>query len=105
MIVRGAREIGGHRRRTAAGRGFQVLRLGVLVALALRIDEARAAPANLEALWHDACLWEVGSNKEKVPAARAALVAEGERALDYLVPARLDTKDTLVTRALTVVLM
>ncbi len=63
-----------------------------------------AAAADLASLWRDACLWEVGSNKEKVPEARRALIAEGERTLDYLIPAKLDTKDTLITRALQVVL-
>lgn len=66
---------------------------------------ASAADASdLVALWHDACLWEVGSNAEKVPEARRKLVAEGGRVLDFLIPAQLDTKDTLVTRALTVVI-
>jgi len=65
---------------------------------------ATAAADDLAALWHDACLWEVGSNAEKVPEARRRLVAEGARALDFLIPAKLDTKDTLVTRALNVVI-
>ena len=64
----------------------------------------RADPADLDALWREACLWEVGSNAAKVPAARRALIATGSRALDYLIPAKLDTKDTLVTRALQVVI-
>jgi hypothetical protein len=61
-------------------------------------------PRDLATLWRDACLWEVGSNTEKVPEARRRLVVEGERSLDYLIPAKLDTKDTLVTRALNVVI-
>lgn len=61
------------------------------------------ASPSLEELWKDACLWEVGSNAERVPAARRALVERGVEVLDFLVPARLDTKDTLVTRALNVV--
>jgi HEAT repeat protein len=65
---------------------------------------AGAPAADLTALWRDACLWEVGSNKDKVPEARKALIAEGDRTLDYLIPAKLDTKDTLITRALQVVL-
>lgn len=59
---------------------------------------------DLAALWRDACLWEVGANAEKVPAARRALIAEGERSLAFLIPHQLDTKDTLVTRALDVVI-
>ena len=58
---------------------------------------------DFEALWKEACLWEVGSNKDIVPAARQALIARGESVLDALVPGKLDTKDTLITRALTVV--
>ena len=63
-----------------------------------------AESGDLAALWRDACLWEVGSNAEKVPEARRRLVAEGARVLDFLIPAKLDTKDTLVTRALNVVI-
>jgi HEAT repeat protein len=73
--------------------------LAVLAAATARGQAAR----DLETLWRDATLWEVGSNAQLVPAAREALVAEGERALDFLLPAKLDTKDTLVTRALQVV--
>lgn len=63
-----------------------------------------AEASDLAALWRDACLWEVGSNAEKVPEARRRLVAEGARVLDFLIPTKLDTKDTLVTRALNVVI-
>lgn len=81
------------------------------VAMAAAADSTKPAPASpaaepsdLAALWRDACLWEVGSNTEKVPEARRKLIAEGTRALDFLIPAKLDTKDTLVTRALNVVI-
>jgi HEAT repeat protein len=78
----------------------------IIAMLALLVTtSAHAEPAtDLDALWKDACLWEVGSNTEKVPAARKALIAEGDRAVAYLVPEKLDTKDTLITRALSVVL-
>ncbi len=86
----------------------------VLVAAALLSPGARAqavatpapdvATMSLEDLWRDACLWEVGSNTEKVPAARRELIRRGEAALDFIVPSRLDTKDTLITRALGVVM-
>jgi len=77
-------------------------RLALLVMILA--TSVRAEPlGDLDALWKDACLWEVGSNTEKVPAARKALIAEGDRAIAYLVPERLDTKDTLITRALSVV--
>jgi len=58
---------------------------------------------SLDDLWEMACLWEVGSNKEIVPAARAELVRRGAPVLDWLIPAKLSTSDTLVTRALEVV--
>jgi HEAT repeat protein len=67
---------------------------------------AQAPPPDtrdIETLWKEACLWEVGSNAQIVPAARQALIARGESVLDWLIPARLDTKDTLITRALNVV--
>jgi HEAT repeat protein len=62
------------------------------------------AEENLDPLWHDACLWEVGSNAEKVPAARKALIEKGAAALDYLIPAKLDTGDGLVIRGLETVI-
>ena len=76
---------------------------GVATGAASAPGRAAKEPQDLVALWRDACLWEVGSNKEKVPAARKALIAEGARALDFMIPAKLDTKDTLITRALQVV--
>ena len=81
-----------------------VVVVAVLAARARADEPATQEPASLESLWKDACLWEVGSNAERVPAARKALVAKGDEALDFLIPAKLDTKDTLVTRALNVVI-
>jgi HEAT repeat protein len=79
-------------------------RIAVVVAAAALactlLAPAGRAQEDLEALWRDASLWEVGSNAEKVPAARAALIALGDRALDFIIPARLDTRDGLVIRAL-----
>lgn len=75
---------------------------GLFLVLAT-ISLAQDAPRPLDELWREATLWEVGSNAERVPLARQALVARGEEALDFLIPSRLDTKDTLVTRALSVV--
>ena len=85
-----------------------MLALSLAAPPSLRAAEAEAttsAPAvdlasmSLPDLWRDACLWEVGSNAEKVPAARRELIARGQAALDYIVPGQLDTKDTLITRA------
>lgn len=74
--------------------------LSILIAAsATRAQDAR----DIETLWKEACLWEVGSNAAIVPAARQALIARGESVLEWLIPAHLDTKDTLITRALTVV--
>ena len=69
------------------------------------VDASAYGDADLEALWQDAVKWEVGSNKDLVPAARAALVALGPRTLDFLVPEKLDTKDGLTIRALQVVVV
>ncbi len=74
------------------------LLLGFVLLGPVRADE------DLEALWKEACLWEVGSNAEKVPAARNRLIAAGEKALDLLVPAKLDTADGLVARGIQTVL-
>lgn len=80
---------------TATGARAQVTQAGPAVS---------TAPRDVDSLWKDACLWEVGSNKDIVPAARQALIARGESVLDWLIPARLETKDTLITRALNVVI-
>lgn len=81
--------------------------LALLAALAIAVSVAAPSSAqearSLDDLWREATLWEVGSNAEKVPAARQALIARGDEALAFLIPAKLDTKDTLVTRALSVV--
>lgn len=65
---------------------------------------AQAPAEDLEALWRESCLWEVGSNAEKVPAARKRLVEIGASVLDFVVPAKLDTADGLVMRAIQTVL-
>lgn len=77
-----------------------------LVALAVTAmaATARAEDADLEAWWKDACLWEVGSNLEKVPAARKKLIDAGEKTIDFLVPGKLDAADTIITRALSMVI-
>ncbi|KAF0240683.1 MAG: hypothetical protein FD180_4818 [Planctomycetota bacterium] len=74
------------------------------LAAALIAMPARAEDLNLEAWWRDACLWEVGSNLEKVPAARKKLIEAGAPTLDFLIPARLDAADTIITRALSMVI-
>lgn len=75
----------------------------MLSMLALGARAQDAAPT-LDELWRDSCLWEVGSNTEKVPAARNAMIARGDAALAYIIPDKLDTKDTLITRALSVII-
>lgn len=61
------------------------------------------AEESLDALWRDACLWEVGSNLEKVPAARKKLIEAGDKALAYIIPDKMDVSDTIVTRAISMV--
>lgn len=65
---------------------------------------ARAEELDLEGWWKDACLWEVGSNLEKVPAARKKLIEAGEPTIDFLIPGKLDQADTIITRALSMVI-
>jgi len=62
-------------------------------------DSLRAVPE----LFETASLWEVGSAREKVARARAALLARGEEAVDYVVAAKLATKDGLEFRAIAAV--
>ena len=81
-----------------------MIALAAVLAVVCAATPAPPPAPDLAALWRDACLWEVGSNAEKVPAARKALIAEGDRVLDFLIPTKLDVKDTLVTRALQVVI-
>lgn len=76
-----------------------------LLVLAAQVAIAQAPAPAIAELWREACLWEVGSNVEKVPAARRALIERGDEALEFLIPGQLDTKDTLVTRALSVVVV
>ena len=71
--------------------------------------EVTPVPADLDQrsndeLWEMACLWQVGSNRDLVPAAREALVGRGPAILDWLIPDKLDATSSLVTRALTEVL-
>jgi HEAT repeat protein len=65
---------------------------------------ARAEELDLEGWWKDACLWEVGSNLEKVPAARKKLIDAGAPTLDFLIPGKLTAADTIITRALSMVI-
>jgi HEAT repeat protein len=84
-----------------------VARNGLLIAglaAALMARPARAEEPDLEAWWKDACLWEVGSNLEKVPAARKKLIEAGAPTLDFLIPAKLTAADTIITRALSMVI-
>lgn len=74
------------------------------LALAAMTAAARAEDLDLEAWWKDACLWEVGSNLEKVPAARKKLIEAGEPTIDFLIPGKLDAADTIITRALSMVI-
>ena len=81
-----------------------MIRALIAVLLLLAPGASRAQDTrDIDTLWKEACLWEVGSNAEIVPAARKALIARGESVIEWLIPAKLDTKDTLITRALTVV--
>lgn len=84
-----------------------VARKGLLfvgLAASLMALPARAEDLDLEAWWRDACLWEVGSNLEKVPAARKKLIAAGGPTLDFLIPGKLTAADTIITRALSMVI-
>lgn len=60
------------------------------------------AKPTIAELWATGCLWEVGDNVKTVPVARQALVDAGEPALKHALT-RLDAKDTLETRCLSVV--
>ncbi len=72
-----------------------------LAALVLALSALPAcAEESLDDLWKTAVLWEVGDNVEKVAAARKEIIARGEAALTFLIPARLETADGLAIRAL-----
>jgi hypothetical protein len=59
-------------------------------------DSARG----IEELWETSCIWEVGSAREKVARARAALLTKGMPAVRYAVQKGLDSQDGLVYRNL-----
>jgi HEAT repeat protein len=59
-------------------------------------DSARA----VEELWETSCIWEVGSAREKVARARAALLTKGMPAVRYALQKGLDSQDGLVYRNL-----
>jgi HEAT repeat protein len=61
---------------------------------------AEDSTRSLEELFETASLWEVGSNRERVRRARAALLARGLEAVRYAVAERLDTVSGLDYRAL-----
>lgn len=69
-------------------------------ALLLAMASLTWAEEDLDALWRDACQWEVGSAIPAVRAAREKLVALGSASLDYVIPSKLDTADALVIRAI-----
>ena len=54
----------------------------------------------VEELFETASLWEVGSAREKVRRARAALIAKGAEALDYIFAEKLATQEGLEFRAI-----
>lgn len=85
-------------RRQGTGGRNRVLLAG-LAAVSMAIA-AHAEDLDLEGWWKDACLWEVGSNLEKVPAARKKLIDAGAPTIEFLIPSRLDVSDTIVTRSL-----
>ena len=59
-------------------------------------DSART----VEELWETSCIWEVGSAREKVARARAALLTKGMPAVRYALQKGLDSQDGLVYRNL-----
>jgi hypothetical protein len=59
-------------------------------------DSART----VEELWETSCIWEVGSAREKVARARAALLTKGMPAVRYALQEGLDSQDGLVYRNL-----
>lgn len=69
-------------------------------AIVLLLAVVATADDEMDALWKDACQWEVGSAIPSMRAARDKLVAKGPAALDYIIPAKLDTEDGLVIRAI-----
>jgi len=58
----------------------------------------------MEELWEVATLWEVGENREKVPKAREQLIKFGEKAVEFILTEKMDTIDSLQTRAIDVVI-
>ncbi len=92
--------------RVASGRRPAARGLLLLAGLAATsmTRPAAAEDLDLEAWWKDACLWEVGSNLEKVPAARKKLIEAGAPTIEFLIPGKLDVADTIVTRALSMVI-
>ncbi|MBE7490626.1 MAG: hypothetical protein HS108_02515 [Planctomycetes bacterium] len=64
--------------------------------------DPRAPKPDIAELWKTGCLWEVGDNRETVPAARKALIEAGEPALAHALT-RLGARDTLETRCLSAV--
>lgn len=65
---------------------------------------AQDAAPDLDELWRVGCLWEVGDNREKVAAARKAIIDAGEPGLNYAI-SRLASSDALVTRCLEAVIL
>jgi HEAT repeat protein len=59
-------------------------------------DSART----VEELWETSCIWEVGSAREKVARARAAMLTKGMPAVRYALRKGLDSQDGLVYRNL-----
>lgn len=70
------------------------------IAIVLALAAVAAADDEMDALWKDACQWEVGSAIPSMRAARDKLIAKGAKSLDYIIPGKLDTADGLVIRAI-----
>lgn len=89
--------------RVASGRRPAARGLVLMAVLSMSLPAA-AEELDLEGWWKDACLWEVGSNLEKVPAARKKLIEAGAPTIEFLIPGKLDAADTIITRALSMVI-
>ncbi len=60
--------------------------------------------AKMEELWAVATLWEVGDNRETVPRAREELIKLGLKAVEFILVEKMDTIDSLQTRAIDAVI-
>lgn len=78
----------------------------ILISLApvKAVTYSDAEKAKMEELWATATLWEVGENREIVPKAREELIKFGEKAVEFILVEKMDTIDSLQTRAIDVVI-